>query len=262
MPGSARLALLRRRAIGWLWWKSPKGRAHRARLAALRGRHSGTAGWVIANGPSLLKSDVTQLKGHVTIGSNGLFLIYDKLGWAPTYLTVEDTLVAEDRGSVLNSLTSSTKIFPRDVSYALRADDHTIYCNFVRQYAGFPRFSDRFEDIVYFGGTVSFLNLQLAYHLGCNPIFMVGFDHNYHVPKNIVDTVITSETDDVNHVHPDYFGKGYRWHDPNVERMEQSYRAARAFLEPRGVRVLNATVGGHLEVFPRVDFDAAVSGKV
>ncbi len=245
-----------------LWWIRPQGRRHRHALRGLRGCYGGRPGWVIANGPSLLKADVTKLKDHVTIGSNALFLIYDKLGWAPTFLTVEDTLVAEDRAGVLNTLTSSTKIFPHDVAYVLHADARTIYCHFVREYRGFPRFSDRFEEVVYFGGTVSFLNLQLAYHLGCNPIFLVGFDHNYQVPKNIVNGVITSETDDPNHVHPDYFGKGYRWHDPNVERMERSYRAARAFLEPRGVRVLNATVGGHLEVFPRVDFDAAVAGKV
>jgi hypothetical protein len=217
---------------------------------------------VLANGPSLLKCEVSRLASSVTIGSNALFLVYDKLGFAPTFLTVEDRLVGEDRAPVLNMLTNSTKVFPHDLAYCLHADDHTIYCNFVRRYLGFPRFSDRFERIVYWGGTVSFMNLQLAYHLGCKPIYLVGFDHNYQVPNNAEGTVITSVNDDVNHVHPDYFGRGYRWHDPNVARMEIAYRAAKKFLDPRGVHVLNATVGGHLEVFPRVDFEAAVSGEI
>lgn len=232
----------------------------RERLAGLRGSLAGRRCWVLANGPSLLKVDVRRLKDEITIGSNALFLVYDKLGFAPTFLTVEDRLVAEDRGSTLGGLTTSTKIFPHDLAYCLGADDRTIYCNFLRAYPGVPRFSAEFEQVVYWGGTVSFLNLQLAYHLGCNPIYLVGFDHNYQVPKNLEGLVITSDRDDVNHVHPDYFGKGFRWHDPNVERMERAYQVARTAIEAGGVTVANATAGGHLEVFRRVDFDAVIRG--
>ena len=113
----------------------------------------------------------------------------------------------------------------------------------------------------YWGGTVSFLNLQLAAYLGCNPIVLIGFDHSYVGPsQEIQDYVIHSQVEDVNHIHPDYFGPGYRWHDPNVQRMEMAYRCARRALESAGVQVLNATVGGQLEVFERVSFDTATAG--
>ena len=98
------------------------------------------------------------------------------------------------------------------------------------------------------------LNLQLAYYLGCTEIYLVGFDHHYRVPSNIEQHVITSQGDDVNHVHPDYFGQGYRWHDPNLGRMEQSYSEARRFLEANGVLVKNATIGGQLEIFERAEY--------
>ena len=65
---------------------------------------------------------------------------------------------------------------------------------------------------------------------------------------------IPSQSDDPNHFHPDYFGKGYRWHDPMVERMEQSYVRAKAEFERVGRRIFNASAGGHLEVFPRVAY--------
>ena len=60
----------------------------------------------------------------------------------------------------------------------------------------------------------------------------------------------------MNHIHPDYFGPGYRWHDPNVARMEAAYRCARRELESAGITVMNATAGGHLEVFDRVAYDS------
>jgi len=68
--------------------------------------------------------------------------------------------------------------------------------------------------------------------------------------------VITSAADDPSHFDPRYFGAGYRWHDPQVERMEEGYRVAKEFYESRGLEICNATAGGHLEVFPRVSFDS------
>ena len=98
--------------------------------------------------------------------------------------------------------------------------------------------------------------LQIANFLGCNPIILIGFDHNYVVPDRPAsnDTVIHSDAADVNHIHPDYFGPGFRWHDPNVDRMELGDICARRELERQGVAVFNATVGGRLEVFERASF--------
>ena len=249
------------RGAEWLWWHSPRGRRAHQGLAALRNRYAGRRCWVFGSGPSLLKTDPRRLRDEVTIGSNALFLVFPQMGYSPTFLTVEDRLVAEDRAPELNALRGTTKVFPRDLAYVLEEDGDTLYCNFVRNYRGFPTFSSKFEDVVYWGGTVSFLNLQLAYHLGCDPIYLIGFDHSYRVPAQMDGAVITSQGDDVNHVHPDYFGKGYRWHDPKVERMELAYGEARRFLDQRGVRVFNATAGGHLEVFERASYESAVGDR-
>lgn len=236
------------------WRITDEGRKNQASLEELRGRYSGRRCFVIGNGPSINQTDIRRLRNELTIGSNALFLLFEQMGFKPTFLTVEDNLVAEDRAAWLNAIRGTTKIFPRDLSYCLRLDEDTVYVNFERHYLDFPKFSDDFARIVYFGGTVTMLNLQLAYYLGCNPIYLVGVDHSYKVPPKLNSVVITSEADDENHFDPTYFGKGFRWHDPKVERMEQSYREARRFLSAHNVSVYNATVGGQLEVFDRVDF--------
>jgi hypothetical protein len=41
---------------------------------------------------------------------------------------------------------------------------------------------------------------------------------------------------------------------PRVERMEKGFRRAREAFEAAGRNVYNATVGGQLEVFERVDY--------
>ena len=214
----------------------------------------------MGNGPSLLKSDLNRLAGEITVVSNAHYLIWDQLSYVPTYLAVEDRLVAEDRADELMALEGITRIFPFDLRPILGPASATkLYVNFPRRYGDTPRFSHDLSRRAYWGGTVSFLNLQLAAYLGCSPIYLIGFDHSYVVPeKRAEGYVIESDTEDVNHIHPNYFGPGYRWHDPNVARMEMAYECARDSLRPRGVEVYNATVGGHLEVFPRVPFEKAV----
>ncbi len=240
------------------WALSSEGRKNNARLRALRNRYKGKRCFIMGNGPSLLKCDLNMLAGEITIVSNAHYLIWENLKYVPTFLTVEDRLVAEDRANQLVSLEGITTLFPFDLANFLgEAGESKLYIRFDRLYKPFPKFSPRLDKVGYWGGTVSYMNLQLAHYLGCNPIIMIGFDHNYVVPNKtkIVDNVIKSDDVDVNHIHPQYFGPGYRWHDPNVARMEIGYEYANQYLQKKGVKVYNATVGGHLEVFERRDYD-------
>ena len=243
------------------WSARGEGAANLDRLRALRGRYEGRRCFVMGNGPSLLDCDLNLLAGEVTIVSNAHYLIWELLTYVPTFLTVEDRLVAEDRANELRSLAGLTTMFPFDLRHLLGSTtSERVYLNFARDYRGFPRFSYDLARRCYWGGTVSFLNLQLAAYLGCTTIILVGFDHSYVVPTDdIRDNVILSRAKDVNHVHPDYFGPGYRWHDPNVARMELAYHHARQALERVGVRVVNATAGGKLEVFEREPFESVIS---
>lgn len=235
------------------------------RLLSFKDRHKGQRVFIIGNGPSLNKTDLSLLKDEVTIGCNGLFLIYDKMGFLPTYYTVEDTLVAEDRADVINRMHGTTKVFPSDLKYCLMPDEDTVYINFIRPgYKNFPQFSEEFASHVYWGGTVTFLNIQLAWYLGSREVYLVGVDHSYQGAKEEDEKekfTVTSRTSDVDHFHPDYFGPGFRYHDPNVERMEQGYVKAKEIFDKNGRRIYNATAGGKLEVYERADYNSLFSGK-
>ena len=216
--------------------------------------------FVIGNGPSLKKTDLHLLCNEVTIGFNGIFL-HDF--FVPTIYVVEDHLVAEDRFNEIHSYICPVKIFPAYVGYCIEPQENTVFLNHLprKSYPIDTDFSDNAGHITYTGGTVTYTGLQIAASLGFEEIYLVGVDASYKVEMENVERsdnygtgVLSSKSDDVNHFDPRYFGKGYRWHDPNVHTMLQAYRKVRDYAQKQGIVVANATIGGELEVFPRVDF--------
>lgn len=236
------------------------------RIKRLKNIHEGERCFIIGNGPSLNLLDLTKLKNEYTFGVNAIYLNYEKMGFFPTYYVVEDNLVAEDRSREINNYSGSElKFFGTYLSYLLKKDKNTIYLNVLRNYAdkeNFPVFSEDCVRRLCVGGTVTYLCLQLAYYMGFKEVYMIGFDHNYVIPDSAKITNkretgfdITSTEDDPNHFHPDYFGKGFRWHDPNVERMEVGFKKAREVYERAGRNIFNATAGGKLDAFKRVEYN-------
>jgi len=109
---------------------------------------------------------------------------------------------------------------------------------------------------------VTYINLQLAHFMGFEEVYLIGMDFSYVIPESHSrkGDVLTSDTDDMNHFHKDYFGKGKTWKDPKLDRVALNYRMAKLVYEATGRRVYNATVGGSLEVFDRVDYTSLFSG--
>ena len=137
-------------------------------LQKIRNINKGRRGWVLGNGPSLTSLDLSLLKDEVTFACNGIWLLYDELKWRPTYYFVEDHLVAEDDAATISQLSGSKKIFPLDQRAVLPPDKDTFYVNFIRgNYPGFPRFSEQCDKEVFWGGTVAYMMLQLAWWTGC-----------------------------------------------------------------------------------------------
>jgi len=236
----------------------PPTRAHR-HLQSLRDHHAGRRGFVVGSGPSLNRMDLACLQGEITFVSNAFFLGLDTVGFRPTYLTVEDPLPAEDYADELNALTGITKIFAHDLRFCLEPGPETVFVFFDRYYLdwrhrSYPRFSPDALDRVYWGGTVAYMNLQLAWYMGLREVYLIGIDLDYTLPDHAEGDVIVSREADVSHFHPDYFGPGKRWHDPRVDRMARSFARAGEYFQTHGGALYNATVGGRLESLPRVDF--------
>lgn len=221
--------------------------------------HSNQRCFIIGNGPSLNNLDLSKLKDEITFGVNAIYTNYLNMGFYPTYYVLEDRLVAEDRADEINQYKESIKFIGNHLSYCIQSDEKTIWLNTImdyRNYPNFPKFSKNILRKVWVGGTVTYQCLQLAYYMGFHEVYLIGFDHYYLIPESVEvhGTELTSTKDDQNHFSKDYFGKGKRWHNPRVDRMELAYEKAKYYFENDGRKILNATSGGRLEVFPRVSY--------
>lgn len=215
--------------------------------------------FVVGNGPSLNNLDLTLLKDEFVIGSNSIYL---NEFLACDLIVIEDRLVFEDSIRDIVRSVKSPIICPFDLnSKTLQKSirDKILWIPFQRVLGSFKsrNFVRRNHLPFFWGGTVTYLSLQIAYYLGFDEIILIGMDMSYSIPSDaaISGSVITSNSDDPNHFNGSYFGKGKRWHLPDTERMQRNLNRARIILESEGVKVVNATHGGNLKGYTRVDFN-------
>jgi hypothetical protein len=225
------------------------------RLAALKDIHKGERAFVIGNGPSLRQTDLGRLRNEYTFGANRIYLMFPELGFTTTYLCVVNDLVIEQTAADLISLEipkflawRSRRHFPSQLPIAnLPTFLYTTYTS--------PRFSPDVRGRVWEGATVTNVALQLAFHMGFQQVILIGVDHNYATAGK-PNTTVTSQGDDPNHFSANYFGKGFRWQLPDLDTSEIGYAMARQAYQQAGRQVLDATVGGKLTVFPKVDYNS------
>jgi hypothetical protein len=225
------------------------------RLAALKDAYRGQRAFIIANGPSLKQTDLSKLRDEVTFGMNRIYLMFPELGFSTTYLVVVNDLVIEQTAADLAGLTlpkflswRSRRFFPSSLPIAqLPTFIYTTYES--------PRFSRDVRGRVWEGATVTNVTLQLAFHMGFQKVILIGADHSY-AAKGKPNTTVTSQGDDPNHFSPAYFGKGFRWQLPDLETSEIGYAMARDAYQAAGREVLDATIGGKLTIFPKVEYNS------
>jgi hypothetical protein len=231
------------------------GRRSTRELRKLKDAYAGQRAFIIGNGPSLREMDLSPLRDEVTFGLNRIYLLFDKIGFATTFLVSVNTHVIEQCADELTS-TRSQKIFSwRSRRHLGDASQIT----FVRSVSR-PHFSLDPSRAVWEGATVTFVAMQLAYYMGFTEVILIGVDHQF-AASGKPHMLVTSDGPDESHFDPNYFGKGFRWQLPDLETSEYAYGLAREAYERGGRRIVNATVGGRLEIFPRKSYDQVLADR-
>lgn len=233
------------------WWFHPLGRARARRiLGPLEGRYRGCRCVVIGNGPSLSNMDLSVLRDEFTFGLNRIYLKYEDWGFPTTFYVAINRFVLQQFASEIYSVPG-----PKVLNWSYRRpelmDENTVYLE--TRIALKP--DGRLLTGFYAGaGTVTSLALQLAYFMGFDEAILIGVDHSYS-QRGVPNQAIESRRADVNHFDERYFGPGVVWQLPDLEAMERGFVKLRELFREDGRRVVDATVGGKLEVFPKVDFE-------
>ncbi len=232
------------------------------RFQALKNKYQGQRCVIIGNGPSLNIEDLEKLKNEYTFASNKIFLCFDETEWRPTFYSVEDTLVLKQNADLIKNVEADYKLFPDFTLSSLKYDRENIAFKFSHKnpFPKLPYFYNDTEEIFYWGSTIVYTQIQLAFYMGFSEIYLIGVDYTYNVPsKKKGKNVLVSEGE-VNHFHKDYRKPGEKWHIPNLEYHEKSFERVNKEVEQRNIKVFNATRGGKLEAFPRKEFDEVFKG--
>jgi hypothetical protein len=225
-----------------------------SRLSGFKDRHQGKRCVIVANGPSLLKTDLSLVRSEITFGLNKIFLGIRQFKFYPRYYVAINPLVISQSGLQIKSLNCVKFLCATAAKGLIDEDALTIHLH-----TGEPpnTFSEDLERGINQGHTVTYAALQIAYFLGFSKVVLIGLDHRFAfsgAPNQTREML----TPDPNHFHPDYFTKGQLWQNPDLARSEASYRLANRRFEQDGRMIIDATVDGACTVFPKMSLSAAL----
>jgi len=235
----------------FLYHTTRNGRESLSALRSLKDTSRGRRCFILGNGPSLRQTDLSRLRGEFTFGLNRIYLLFPELGFSTTYLVTVNSLVIDQCAAELATV-PSMKFFPWTARHHFSPEAGVIY---IRTNCPKPRFFIDADEPLWPGATVTFVAMQLAYHIGFDEVILLGVDHSFTTQGKPHSTVI-SQGDDPNHFAPNYFGKRFKWQLPDLESSEIDYRMAKQAFEDNGRRIVDATIGGKLTIFPKVDYDS------
>ena len=229
-------------------WKAVKSLR---RLRRFRNAYRGRRCFIIGNGPSLKRTDLSLLRDEVTFGLNRIYLAFDELGFATTFLVSVNRLVIKQCADEMTRL-PCTKFMNWHARGSIALTRDMMFLRSRYPPKGKPFYRNP-EHGICEGSTVTYVAMQLAFYMGFGEVVLIGVDHSFATKGPPCQEVVSSG-DDRDHFDPRYFGKGFRWNLPDLEDSERHYRIARAVFEADGRRIVDATIGGKLEVFPKVDY--------
>lgn len=207
--------------------------------------------FIIGNGPSLVSKDLDMLAEHneFCFGLNMVHKIYCNTKWRPNYICVCDKLIISQ---TLNHILENNNcpIFLTDAVQLYFSPFQ--YENTILYHEAYNRDDDyriiKFETKLSSGNipsgwTVSYIAIQLAVYMGFNEIYFLGMDNSNWVK----------------HCSDDYWSESPIIHDTSEELVTRvcrnAYKRAKAASVEYGFEIYNATRGGCLDEFKRVNFD-------
>lgn len=207
--------------------------------------------FVLGNGPSLKQTPIDLLRKEISFGVNNIHLIYPYTTWRPThYVRAEQAYGLEPEHwleSMQAHLELRCEIYCNDYffrpRFGLKATEkvHTIKaCAHYTRHFNNPDIPHLWHlpILCTFGSSVN-VAVQIAAQLGYSPIYLVGCDLGYEDGR------------------PSHFDEGYE-HGREQEARYANLDTLAAHMVAARSRddIYNATIGGALEVFPRVEFES------
>jgi hypothetical protein len=212
---------------------------------SLKNIHEGERLFIIGTGPSLLKTDVSLIKNEILFGVNSLYRGYEKFDIKCQYYGVSDPKIPYLQ-DVLNLKTQLflghgacdqylTQYFSREI----KVEKFPLLLSLLGwMWESESNFSFDPQHGTFNGDTVVIdICLQVAYYMGFVEIYLLGCDCNYTGMHRFDGSVADNLA-----------GSGV---SGNWKKVFSSYKTCKNVFEEDNREIINATVGGKLEIFER-----------
>ena len=229
------------------------------KLTSYKSKYTGKRCFLIGNGPSLKAEDLTMIhnNGDITFAFNRVYNIFEDTPWRPTFYISQDEKMLSGCQDIVNTLELPCKFIPIQLHWYHDINiNEAVYFNMNWQQAENPMefgFSDDIAHEIYCASTAMYTAAQIAAYMGFSEIYFIGVDHHFQTSINNKGEIVVDNT------VKDYFSDKYNvdkdnLYIPNTEKSTLTYVAMKKHCDERNIKVFNATRGGKLEVFLRVDF--------
>jgi hypothetical protein len=206
--------------------------------------HKGERGFVIGNGPSLNNIDLSLLDNEITFGGNKIYL---HESFSPKYYSTEDWTFIKQEFDTINSYKEPEYKFTSKTPIGrLIKGNNVVYIDFSRSGPGknIRRTCDKENNKFYWMSTITNLLIQLAYYMGCNPIYLIGVDH-----------FLESTNEPLKHFTNEYLKENTKYNPTDKETIELGYKINRDSLKKKGYSIINLTPNTYLDIFKKDKYE-------
>lgn len=229
--------------------KSTEYLENKEKILKFKDIHKGERCFVIANGPSLKQMDLSLLKNEITIGMNRIYLMKDINGFLPNYLVVADIDIQLKQFTDEYDKVDLPRFYNWNTRNLFTKSKDLMF--FKESFS--PEFQPDFTKMIGTGKSVTYTCFQLAYFMGFGEVILIGKDHNYNI-SGVPHTSVKSDGSETNHFIQGYYKKGMKWDIPDYFGEEYGYSLAKKAFELDGRKIYDATVGGQLSVFKKINY--------
>lgn len=240
-----------------------------------KGIHKKNRLFVLCSGPSIQKMDLTVLKNEITMAVHSFYLhkdisviqpaYYCNAQWEYNEKTTEK--VAEAYLKDLKKTVGKSQYF-FSIHEKEIIDRIQVFTPEEIHYYCYGKVSSLYEEVDLCRGimpvhSVPVICIQLAIYMGFKEIYLLGTEHDFLATKKYAyfydrkqsvtgNTDITTDADSNLTMHfSDALADAYA--------LWENYKVVKRIAEKNDIRIYNATLGGALDLFPRVDFDSLFS---
>jgi hypothetical protein len=254
----------------WILTKIPVSQNDKELLnrnQVFKNKHKNYRCFVIGNGPSLNKQDLSLLSNEITIAVNAFCKhpIVEK--WQPKYYCFADPLLFDGSTQVrnffqnLNQKTHSSKflvpIYAKNVieNQKLLPEEQTYYAAFRGNLGGNLKYNVNLTESILGVQSVSQLAIMWALYMGCSPIYLIGLDHDWLSHRGM-DAHFYRGTaiDNYSKAEGDLSKIYYKDDLKAVLELWKGYETILKIAANKNISIINATEGGFLDVFERREY--------